>query len=178
MNPLLTQIYILLLHLINTYKAIELKILTLLSPYLIPTFKAQCLSIGVITHSPDDQEWTEKDTTRVLSSCKYDKLIHINVNDNKYFPRIMSGGSLALAETYMEGLCDFGNREHDITEVCKRLLENDMMDLYWNRWNRFLEWVETSAFNLQTGGRAFQVGKVHYDLGEYTYRVKCVKTNQ
>ncbi len=92
--------------------------------------------------------------------------MHLNIKDNSFYARIMSGGSLAFAETYMEGLWDFCGSEDDITEVCKRLLEKDMMDLYWNWWNRFLEWVETSAFNLQTGGRAFQVGKVHYDLGE------------
>lgn len=59
--------------------------------------------------------------------------------------------------------------ESDYVEYAKRVLENDLLDLYWNKWNRFLEWLEYCAFNLQTKDRAFQVGKEHYDLGNDLY---------
>ncbi len=65
----------------------------------------------------------------------------------------------------MDGAFDAKNLE-ELTEFGKRLMEHDMMTWYWHPWNRFLEWVELHAFNLQTRKRAFHVVKEHYNLGK------------
>ncbi len=53
----------------------------------------------------------------------------------------------------------------DLEEFSYRVLKSGIFMEYLTPWNRFLNWVELSFFNLQSQDRAWEVGKKHYDTG-------------
>lgn len=55
----------------------------------------------------------------------------------------------------------------DLVELSYRIMKNGLYMEYLNGFNRFLNYVELSFFNLQSKARAFEVGKKHYDIGRY-----------
>jgi len=83
-----------------------------------------------------------------------------------WFQRVANGGMLAMAEEYINGGWEIIGTDDDLVEAFTRLLEdNKLQRLYLNPINRFLNYMEHQAFNLQTTARAFEVGEKHYDLG-------------
>lgn len=121
--------------------------------------------LGIVVHCPGDPEWTDADSKKVLSECtRYDKLIHVKIHNNIFFPLVANGSLGADGEAYMNKIWDVCGTNEDLTEFNKRVLENKIFDYYYTWWNTTLEWLELFAFNLQTRERAFQVGVVHYDL--------------
>lgn len=86
------------------------------------------------------------------------------VHDRRFFRRVMSGGSLALGESYMDGWWDAGSLDGFFTS----LLANDV-DRLVRRWGD--AWLALRAWlsNPQTRSRSREVGRRHYDLGNELY---------
>ena len=90
----------------------------------------------------------------------------IQVRDESMLRRLLTGGSLALGESYIDGKWDVDQ----LDELIHRLLRSPL-----KRKRSFLthHWAHIKAilFNLQKQSRAFQVGEAHYDLGNDIYEV-------
>ncbi|XP_021950148.2 cyclopropane-fatty-acyl-phospholipid synthase [Folsomia candida] len=83
------------------------------------------------------------------------------IHSRKFFSLVANHASLGMAETYMDNMWDCD----DLVELSYRIMKNGLYMEYLNGFNRFLNYVELSFFNLQSKARAFEVGKKHYDIG-------------
>jgi len=85
----------------------------------------------------------------------------IRVNHPDFYPRVLSGGSLALGESYMDGWWDCDA----IDQLFERVLAA-RLDCRVPR-SRNILWAGVKGFltGSQSRFRAFDVGKQHYDLG-------------
>jgi len=90
----------------------------------------------------------------------------IQVHDERFYRRILAGGSLAAGEAYMDGWWD----SQALDELFERLLRAHLdkkikaRDWWWDA-------LVARVFNLQKPSRAFQVGKRHYDMGNDLFRI-------
>jgi len=87
----------------------------------------------------------------------------IQIHDKRAYRMILSNGSLGFGEAYMDGLWDCER----LDELFHRLLAVDIDEKLggWARLRLLGEIVRHRLFNLQSSGRAFQVGEQHYDIG-------------
>lgn len=84
----------------------------------------------------------------------------IEVLDDRFYPRLLTGGSMALGESYMDGWW----RCPQIDQMILRLLRRDLgrRRILLREWPAILQAL---LFNLQSPRRANQIGERHYDLG-------------
>lgn len=80
------------------------------------------------------------------------------------FDRILTRGSLGLGESYMDGWWDCEAVDEFITRILRARLDQQVGRAGWI-------WASLKArlTNLQSEHRAWQVGEVHYDLGNDLY---------
>lgn len=91
----------------------------------------------------------------------------IQVYDHRMFHRTLRSGSLGFAESYMNGWWDCKQLDVLLAKILGAQLERRLkgvakIKLMFNSLLHFL-------FNYQTIARAFQVGRVHYDIGNTLY---------
>jgi cyclopropane-fatty-acyl-phospholipid synthase len=91
----------------------------------------------------------------------------ILVYDNRLFIRTIRYASLGFAESYMKGWWDCKQLDVLFTKILSAQLERRLkgmakLKLAFSSFIHFL-------FNFQTVSRAFQVGRVHYDIGNNLY---------
>ena len=84
----------------------------------------------------------------------------LRVHDERLYARVFAHGSLGLGESYMDGWWD----TDDLPALCTRLLTAGL-DQELKTLDTLLAHLKARFLNLQRGERAFEVGKVHYDLG-------------
>ena len=84
----------------------------------------------------------------------------LHVHDERLYARVFAHGSLGLGESYMDGWWD----ADDLPALCTRLLTAGL-DQELKTLDTLLAHLKARFLNLQRGERAFEVGKVHYDLG-------------
>ncbi len=84
----------------------------------------------------------------------------IHVHDERLYKRILVKGTLGLGEAYMECWWNCDSVDQFITNVIQAKLRSKIAPL-----SLVLPLTQAWLFNLQSMGRAFQVGKAHYDLG-------------
>ena len=78
--------------------------------------------------------------------------------------RVLSQGSVGLGESYMDGWWDCERVDEFICRVLQARLDEQVgRPLWW--WI----WLRAKLTNLQSLQRAWQVGRVHYDLGNDLY---------
>lgn len=65
----------------------------------------------------------------------------------------------------MDGQWDSKNLVETIRQLCEH--QEKVVRLLYHPWNRFLNYLTVSYFNLQTTLRATQVADKHYDLGKH-----------
>ncbi|MDT8398760.1 MAG: cyclopropane fatty acyl phospholipid synthase [Pseudomonadales bacterium] len=84
----------------------------------------------------------------------------MQVHDERLYQRILAKGTLGLGEAYMDGWWDCAQLDQFISNVMQAELRKHIAPLA-------MIWpvVLARLFNLQSMGRAFQVGEAHYDLG-------------
>ena len=89
----------------------------------------------------------------------------IQVNDASFYRRMLSEGSLAFGETYMEGLWDCEAPDDLVYRILVTRLERRIspLRLLWP-----VIWAKIA--NLQSRRRAFDIGKHHYDIGNELYQ--------
>jgi cyclopropane-fatty-acyl-phospholipid synthase len=84
----------------------------------------------------------------------------LRVHDERFFARVMAEGSLGLGESYMDGWWDAEQLDEFITRVLRAELDTKVQP-----WQEVLGVVWARFVNLQRRGRAFQIGRHHYDIG-------------
>jgi cyclopropane-fatty-acyl-phospholipid synthase len=85
----------------------------------------------------------------------------IRVHDERFFRRVLTGGTLAFGESYMDGWWDC----NALDEMCCRALRGRIEEKVPLNLHTALAVLSSLFFNLQTRGRARVVGKRHYDVG-------------
>ena len=85
----------------------------------------------------------------------------IQVHDNATYRRILSSGSLGFGEAYVQWDAE------RLDQLFHRLLGSnvDQRVRGLHRWRVALELLRQRLYNLQSSGRAFEVGEQHYDVG-------------
>jgi len=86
------------------------------------------------------------------------------IHDERFYERLVAHGSLGFGESYVDGWWDCDR----IDELFHRLLRADV-DRHFAAAPRLAAW-RAHLFNLQRRGRAFEVGRRHYDLGDDLFR--------
>ena len=84
----------------------------------------------------------------------------IRVHDARLFARVMAEGTLGLGEAYMDGWWDCDRLDEFVRRVMAADLETHVVP-----WQDALRVLWARLVNLQRPGRAFVVGRRHYDLG-------------
>ncbi len=95
----------------------------------------------------------------------------ITVHDERFYNRVLSGGSIALGESYMDGWWD----TPALDQCIARLLPAKLGDKIRPNWERVWMYLKVRLLNLQSPSRATQVAKVHYDLGNDLYEAMLDK---
>lgn len=90
----------------------------------------------------------------------------IQVHDEGIYARILSGGSLALGESYMDGSWDVKQLDEFMTRILSASLDKKVINKKVIVWN----FLKSKVINMQNKKRAFIVGKKHYDLGNGLYK--------
>lgn len=90
----------------------------------------------------------------------------IKVHNPNFYSRILSGGSLALGESYMDGWWDCEKIDEFICKVLNARLQDKIVSsgLAWNVF-------KANLINMQSSSRAYEVGKRHYDIGNDLYKL-------
>lgn len=87
----------------------------------------------------------------------------IRIHDPAVFHHILARGSIGLGESYMSGNWDCER----LDQFFHRILRTDADECLtgWAKLRLLGDIVRHRLFNLQSPGRAFQVGERHYDIG-------------
>ena len=85
----------------------------------------------------------------------------IQVHDQRLFPRVLRHTALGLGESYMDGWWDSPALDQFFERVLRAQLDEKIRGDLLIQWKLF----KTKIFNLQNSRHAYQVGKVHYDIG-------------
>src|SRR5579859_6673983 len=94
----------------------------------------------------------------------------IQVHNTRFYRRVLAHGSMGMGESYMEGWWD----ADDLDGMLCRLLMAEL-DIRDHTWDLKLAVLKARLMNLQAQGRAFIVGRRHYDLDESLYRAMLGK---
>lgn len=84
----------------------------------------------------------------------------IQVRDERFYPRVLSGGSRALGESYMDGWWE----SERIDELTARMLAAQLNERVQSP-SVALSIIAARIVNAQAGKRAFVIGEKHYDTG-------------
>lgn len=87
----------------------------------------------------------------------------IQVHNDKFYSRVLHGGSLALGESYMDGWWDVEELDQFFAKVTKYGQHQSFVK------NPLIHSFLSLYTNLQSRARAFQVGEKHYDLDNDLY---------
>ncbi|MCH7850412.1 MAG: cyclopropane fatty acyl phospholipid synthase [Nanoarchaeota archaeon] len=94
----------------------------------------------------------------------------VQVHNEDVYRRILFGGSLALGESYMDGWWDCER----LDEFFNRVLKAGLVKRISKR-RLFISFLIAKVLNLQSRGRAFQIGEKHYDNGNDLYKIMLDK---
>jgi len=90
----------------------------------------------------------------------------IKINNHGFYRRVLNQRSLGLGESYMDGWWDCEKLDEFFYRVLQSRIENKVR----NNWRLFFEIFLARVFNMQSTGRAYQIGKRHYDLGNELFK--------
>ncbi|MCH9612209.1 MAG: Cyclopropane-fatty-acyl-phospholipid synthase [Chlamydiia bacterium] len=91
----------------------------------------------------------------------------IQVKDPKFYRRLLSGGSLALGESYMDGWWE----SDSIDEMINQLLRADLKDKLRPTFTLAFNFCKAFLLNMQSKKRSHKVVDDHYNLGNDLYEV-------
>jgi cyclopropane-fatty-acyl-phospholipid synthase len=94
----------------------------------------------------------------------------LKVHDQRLYARVFAQGSLGLGEAYMDGWWD----ADDLSGVFTRML-GAHLDERLKTLNTLLAHLRARFINRQRGEHAYEVGKVHYDLGNDLFKAMLGK---
>ncbi|WP_022665599.1 cyclopropane fatty acyl phospholipid synthase [Desulfospira joergensenii] len=86
----------------------------------------------------------------------------IQVNNPRFYKRVMAGGSLALGESYMDGWWDCISLDEFFNRLLQRRIDKAVRPVspgaIWGE-------IRSRLINVQNRTRAFIIGRRHYDIG-------------
>ncbi|MGD9380248.1 MAG: cyclopropane fatty acyl phospholipid synthase [candidate division WOR-3 bacterium] len=85
----------------------------------------------------------------------------MQIHNDDFYRRVLSQGSLGLGESYMDGWWDC----EELDQFFYRIVRADLESKVRGNWKLLLKAFWARVYNLQSKGRAFQIGERHYDLG-------------
>jgi cyclopropane-fatty-acyl-phospholipid synthase len=88
-----------------------------------------------------------------------DQAWDIQVHNKDLYSRLLSGGTLAMGESYMDGWWDCESLDQFICKVLGANLDKKVKGNYRLAWHV----LKAKFFNLQKPNRAYQVGEEHYE---------------
>ncbi len=96
----------------------------------------------------------------------------IQIHNPDFYERVLSGGSLALGESYMDGWWDC----EALDQFFERILES-RLDKKIRANAKLLLWVMLKAkiINAQNRSKAYVIGKRHYDIGNNLFSIMLDK---
>lgn len=89
----------------------------------------------------------------------------IQVHNERTYGRILSGGSMGLGESYMDGWWDCPR----LDEMLTRIFAAGIDKLIPRNLTTAIGYAQAKLFNRQSVSRAFQIGEAHYDIGNDLY---------
>ena len=87
------------------------------------------------------------------------------IRDTRFYRRVLSDGSLGLGEAYMEGWWDCA----DLSEFFHRILSSDLQSTRYFGALEHIRALRAQLLNMQSIGRAEEMARIHYDLGNEFY---------
>lgn len=96
----------------------------------------------------------------------------IQVKDERLFSHLLSGGSLALGESYMDGWWD----SKSLDQFFYKILSAHLHKKFSLSWPIVLLFLKSNVINLQSVSRSFIVGEKHYDIGNDLYKLMLGET--
>ncbi|MFC1693594.1 cyclopropane fatty acyl phospholipid synthase [Candidatus Latescibacterota bacterium] len=94
-----------------------------------------------------------------------DRPCDITVHNERFYARVMAGGSLGLGESYMDGWWDCGRLDEFFYKIFCAQVETKI-----KLWRDFFRIFKAKLFNPQKLSRAFHIGEHHYDIGNDLFR--------
>jgi cyclopropane-fatty-acyl-phospholipid synthase len=85
----------------------------------------------------------------------------IQVHDERFFPRVLGGGTRGFGETYMDGWWDC----EALDEMCCRAIHARLEERFTYSLRNLFAFAISLLNNRQSRRRARRVGETHYDLG-------------
>ncbi len=113
------------------------------------------------------QNWLRSADVLVNGNRPWD----IQVHNPKFYRRILTGGSIAAGETYMDGWWDSKALDETFTHILRAGVNHKVQFTP----NSILNFLIASFRNLQSKARAFQIGERHYDTGNKLFRLMLDK---
>ena len=95
----------------------------------------------------------------------------LQVHEKDFSRRVLTGGSMALGESYMDGWWDCDR----LDELITRILSNDLQQRVRLSPGYMFLLLNSILFNAQRRSRAYQIGLRHYDLGNDLYEIMLDK---
>ena len=89
----------------------------------------------------------------------------IQVHDERFYKRALHETALGLGESYMDGWWDC----EQLDEMINRLMLADLESKVKGDLKIALHLLKSKLLNLQTHNRSWEVGKLHYDVGNELY---------
>ena len=90
----------------------------------------------------------------------------IRVHNNEFYRRVLRQQSIGLGESYMDGWWDCEKLDEFFHHVLLAKIDSKIK----NNWKLLFRIFTAKVFNLQSAGRAFEIGERHYDLGNDLFR--------
>jgi len=90
----------------------------------------------------------------------------LRIHNRRFYARVLGQGALGLGEAYMDGWWDCDRLDALIHRLLRADLEQSVRPSLPAAWHR----IRSGLLNRQTRGRARQVGREHYDLGNDLFR--------
>jgi cyclopropane-fatty-acyl-phospholipid synthase len=94
----------------------------------------------------------------------------IRVHDEQLYARVFAHGSLGLGEAYMDGWWDADDLPGFFTRVLSSHVDEHLKTL-----DTLIAHLKARFINMQRGQHAFEIGKVHYDLGNDLFKAMLGK---
>ncbi|MBI5389897.1 cyclopropane fatty acyl phospholipid synthase [Candidatus Woesearchaeota archaeon] len=94
----------------------------------------------------------------------------IQVHNHELYARVLSGGSLALGESYMDGWWDCAAIDEFSTRLLQAKIGKEIISPAL-----LFHILKAKALNQQRKSKAFEVGQRHYDVGNDLYKIMLDK---
>lgn len=89
----------------------------------------------------------------------------IQVKDKRFYERVLSDGSIGAGEAYMDDWWDV----EELDEMIARVARANLVEKINKNYKMMFFFLRNKIMNTATVGRAYKVGKVHYDVGNELY---------